>query len=379
MISDAQTSMWLQHSELTFNCFFDASTCLAQIQSVEEVGGGWLNLAYYLKLWSFLLGLGLIVTGTGLIKPTVSSIINGLYGREDARRPEAFTLFMVFIYLGSFSANFIAGTLGEKLGWHYGFMAAALGMILGVGVYILKQEKYLGDVGIQPSGKAVAGAGPLSVEEKKRIRLLLIMGAFTILYAVSFYQKGGLLNLYTRENIDMYFWGFEVPVTWLLAISTGVFVIAAPLFSRFWRYLFLQGMNVTGLHKLALGLFIMAIAYLFLIAADLTRDLAGDGKSHVMWIVATYIFFGIGDVMIWPPQIAAAASLSPARYTSFAVGAWYLTIGIGSWLTGYVGALSYSIGSTILFASISLVCAVCAGLVLLGYRRFHNMACGSTY
>ena len=191
-----------------------------------KVSGG-LLLAYHLKVWSFLVGLALIVIGTGLIKPTVSSIVSHLYDAGDNRRQAGFTIFMVSIYVGSFAANFIADTLGEKVGWHTGFTAAAIGMIIGVTAYLLGQRCYLGNVGIAPqNGPSTTNEArrPLTKEYKKRILLILLMGAFTVLYAVSFYQKGGLLNLYTKELVDRTVFGFEVPATWFLTISTGTFI-----------------------------------------------------------------------------------------------------------------------------------------------------------
>lgn len=330
----------------------------------------WLVAAYLLKVWSFLTGLALIVVGTALIKPTVSSIINGLYHRDDPMRGQAYVLFMVFIYLGSFLANFVAGTLGEKLGWHYGFTAAALGMTLGVGVYLLKQEEFLGDIGKVPSRRLAQaiqnGRTGMTVQERQRIALLLFMGCFTILYAVSFYQKGGLLSLYVRDHVNRGVGGSTLPITWLLSISTGVFMLGAPLLSRFWVLLERRGHMLTALHKLAIGLLLIALAYTVMLGAESQRG--QQGSASVLWIVATYSLFGIADIFIWPPQIAAAASLAPARLTSIVVGIWHLTIGIGSWLTGYVGAMAYTMGHASLFMALAASCAT-AGLMLLAIRH----------
>ena len=311
-IGSSNTAAILHADGLSFEALFiDAATLqpmLADAGENIEVTRS-LLLAYHLKVWSFLIGLALIVLGTGLIKPTVSSIINTLYAPEDKNRQNGFTIFMVSIYIGSFSANFIAGTLGEKIGWHVGFTAAAIGMVIGVTAYLVGQQRYLGDIGVQPQNartSAQESRPPLSKEHKQRIGLILLMGAFTVLYAVAFYQKGGLLNLYTSKLVDRTAFGFEIPTTWFLTISTGTFIIFAASINRLWQRWFPAA---DALQKLSLGLLLIACGYVVMGTADYARD--ADVGTSAIWMALTYVFFGLGDIFVWPAQIAAAAALAP--------------------------------------------------------------------
>lgn len=357
------------------------TSVVAAYPGVSDPGGflAWLRLGYVLKLWSFLLGLVLIVIGTGLIKPSVSSIVDRLYDKDDSRRQSGFTIFMVSIYVGSFTANFVAGTMGEKIGWHVGFSAAAIGMLIGIAAYVIGQKKYLGNVGMIPQAREFAHLKSthhaLDRKERRRIALLLIMGAHTVLYALAFYQKGGLLNLYAKENVDRVVLGFEIPATWLLTISTGIFIFFAPATIR---WLGRRVPNANAIAKLAMGLILIGSAYLLLAAAETLRLAAAGGESPVVWLAMTYVLFGVADILVWPAQISAAAALAPRQFVSFSVGAWYLTIGIGATLTGYVGALSSGFGHLAVFVGLAAVCSL-AGVLLIVFRpALQRLAHGAT-
>ncbi len=100
----------------------------------------------------FVMGLALIVLGTGHFKPTVSVMVGQLYSLTDPRRDGAFTIFYMGINLGAFLCVYVCGTLGEKVGWHWGFGSAAVGMIIGLSIYMLFKKSWLGDIGAAPAG-----------------------------------------------------------------------------------------------------------------------------------------------------------------------------------------------------------------------------------
>lgn len=317
-------------------------------------------------------GLGLIIAGTALIKPTVSSIVGRFYAPDDPDRERAFSMFFVFIYLGAVTANLVAGTLGERLGWHYGFGAAAVGMWLGLTVYLLKQNEYLGDIGVRPPLAEAKDRGVptrLTPEEYARLRVLALQALFTICYAIGFYQKGGLLNLFARERIDRTVAGFEIPATWLLSISTAVFIVAAPAAAAFWHRRAQHGGDVGAAGKLALGLACLGGGHWLMSLA--AADASVTGAAALGWIVATYVLFGIGDACVWPNQIALASRLAPARYSSLLIGGWYVSIGIGTYLSGHVGALAsrYTAESVFTALAIALFAAAALLLALRGTMR----------
>lgn len=323
-------------------------------------------LAYHLQSWTFMLGLVAIVAGTGLIKSTVSSIVGKLYAPGDARRDEGFGIFMACIYLGALMSNLVAGTIGELLDWHYGFAVAGIGMAAGLALYLARHEQLLGDIGkkpdrVEPSGNADDDRLPAHVQ-RGRVAVAILMSLFVVLYAMSFYQKGGLLNLETREHVDRYVLGFQLPTTWLLSISTLVFIALTLPAARLWRYLAARNKEPDVIAKLALGLAALGCGYAVFAFGLLEKSASADGRFSLWWMVGMYTLFAFGDLLVWPTQLAAVSRLAPPRHAAFAVGSWYLTIGLGSWLTATTAPINDRFG----ISAVALVLmSACAGAALL--------------
>jgi POT family proton-dependent oligopeptide transporter len=303
---------------------------------------------------SFFAGLALIVAGTALLKPTISSIIGRFFTPDDQRRDGAFAAFFVGIYIGSLGASLVVGFLGERIGWHWGFGAAGIGMTFGMVAYLCKQQPYLGDLGVLSVGSSAPGTArrALTGEQRDAIKVLLLQGVFTVAYAAAFYQKGGLLTLFAREQLDRRIGGWEIPVTWFLTVSTATFIIVVPLLARRWERLERAGRNPAACTKLGWGLMMLAIGYAVIAVPAALADDPGV-KAGWGWLVLTYVCFGIGDALVWPTQISLVSRLAPPELSAVFVGGWYITIGLGSWLTGYIGALGYTWGMGPLFAVLS--------------------------
>jgi proton-dependent oligopeptide transporter, POT family len=125
---------------------------------------GHISLAM-IGITTFYLGLALIIAGTGLLKPNISSMVGRLYVGEDRRRDAGFSIYYLGINLGAFAAPLVTGWLAQGEGfkrilaawgitpetsWHWGFAAAAVGMALGL-VQYLAGGRRLGELGYQPA------------------------------------------------------------------------------------------------------------------------------------------------------------------------------------------------------------------------------------
>lgn len=333
---------------------------------VPAAMGGDFALVYYAQALLFASGLTATVLGTGLLKPAISSVVGMLYTPGDPRRESGFGIFMVGIWVGAFIANFIAGTIGEKYGWHYGFLAAAGGMAIGFSAYILLRRRYLGDVGrlVHPVPNDERGKRrPLSSIERRNLIGLALISLFTVIYAIAFYQKGGILNLLVRDSVDRSIGGFEIPATWLLSVTTGTFVIATPFLMRLFLSAEQAGKPYDICHKVALGLLSLAAGYVFFILGVWLAP--EEGGIGIHWIIVGYVFFGIGDVFIWPPQIAMASVLAPKHLCSFVIGAWYVTVGVGSYLSGVIGAFGVEAGIYPTFFALLVMLLAATVIVLL--------------
>ncbi|MBL8265106.1 MAG: peptide MFS transporter [Steroidobacter sp.] len=334
--------------------------------AADAAGGSAVALAYHLQAWTFLLGLVGIVAGTGFIKSTVSSIVGKLYAPGDARREEGFGIFMACIYSGALFSNLVAGTIGELLDWHWGFAVAGIGMAAGLVLYLARHERLLGDIGKKPDfvqpNHVDDGTSVPSHVQWGRIAVALLMSLFVVLYAMSFYQKGGLLNIETKAHVDRFVFGFELPTTWLLSISTLVFIVLTLPAARLWRSLAARHREPDVVAKLAFGLAALACGYGVFALGLAEKAVSADGRFSLWWMVGMYALFALGDLLVWPTQIAAVSRLAPPRHAAFAVGAWYLTIGLGSWLTATTAPINDRYGiSTVAIVLMSL----CGGAALL--------------
>ncbi|MGL5839851.1 MAG: hypothetical protein ACRCY3_15265, partial [Sphingorhabdus sp.] len=115
--------------------------------------------------------------------------------------------------------------------------------------------------------------------------------------------------------------------------------------------------------KMAIGLILLSFGYVFMSGA--AGIIASGEKASGLWFAAGYLFFGLAEVFIWPPQLAVASQLAPARIQSFVVGCWFIATGVGSFLTGYVGAVGYSAGMLTLFIGLMAACIAGACIVML--------------
>jgi POT family proton-dependent oligopeptide transporter len=182
-----------------------------------------------------------------------------------------------------------------------------------------------------------------------------------------------LLNLYAHTEVDRRMGGFEIPTTWLQTISLCSFFVCIPLLARFWRRLAGSGRNPSASWKLALGIGALAVGYAILAVGESER---AAGLADIGWLVATYLLFGLGDALVWPGQISLTSKLAPARYTAFAVGAWYVCIGIGTWLAGYVGAVAAPFPFESVFVALGIALAAIAGMLALLTPRLKRLMHG---
>jgi proton-dependent oligopeptide transporter, POT family len=338
----------------------------AQIAGSSPNMEAWVIAAYRVISFSFLAGLALIVIGTGFIKATVSSIVGKLYSDDDPKREAGFTIFMVGIWFGSLSSNFIVGSIGNAYGWPAGLSAAGVGMAVGMLAYIFYQKRLLADIGRLPdkvAAKTENGAKTKLLRlDINRLIAIGIMSIFTVIYAVSFYQKGGLINLMIQERADRMIGGFEIPAPWFLSISTATFILFAPMLTGIIARLEARGWRIDVVRKQACGLCLLGAGYVFMtIAAS-----HGEGlKISPIWFFCGYILFGIAEALIWPPQIAVATKLAPVHLKSFVVGCWFIATGMGTFLSGYIASLGEDIGVTNLFTGILFTCVAGAMLLLL--------------
>ena len=314
-------------------------------------------------------GLGLLVVGNGFFKPNISTMVGGLYAPGDSRRDGAFTIFYIGINVGAFLASAVCGTLGEKYGWTWGFGSAGVGMGLGVIVFLLLANRFLGDVGKRPTAET-RQKRKAQVSQKEdpfrvqvdRVVVILVLALFVVFFWAAFEQAGGLMNLYTDAKVDRGLFGWEVPTTWFQAINPIFIIGLGPLFAEAWTRLGRKGRDPSIPAKMAMGLFLVSLGFVFMLGAS--QQSQATGKAAMFWVVAAYFFHTAGELCLSPVGLSMVTKLAPPRLASLLMGVWFLANAVANYLAGLIGGYAEQLGEFELFRAITLATAVAGGVPL---------------
>ncbi len=329
-----------------------------------------LEWAYLLTSWSFYLAIGFIILGNGLFKPNMTTLVGGLYTPTDSRRDSGFTIFYMGINLGAFLANLTAGTVGALWGWHYGFTIAGFGMLAGL-IFLLKfQARFLGNVGLEAPHAKRKREGQKKMKltrvERNRILAILVFGLFSIVFWTGFEQGGGLLNLYAFNKVDRVLFGFTVPTPWFQSLNPMFIIFFAPLISALWIGLSIKGRDPSTPLKFALALVLMGLGFVCMMVS--AREWAATGSTHMIWLVAAYLFHTLGELCISPVGLSLVNRLAPERMASMMMGVWFLSFSASGWLAGKVGAMAEALSELTIFTGLS-VASFAAALILVALNK----------
>jgi POT family proton-dependent oligopeptide transporter len=213
--------------------------------------------------------------------------------------------------------------------------------------------------------------------QRDRLWVAVVQGVFTTLHAAAFYQKGGLLNLYTRDRVDRTLLGVNIPTTWFLSVSIVIFMLATPLFAAAYLRLARRDRNPSASYKLAVGLIVLGAAYTVVGHAEAARVASDAASISAAWLIGMYVLFGISDSLVGPNQMALATKLAPGSYATFTIGVWNLTVGFGIWMAGLIGTVAERVGTLRMFSWLAVACVLAGALVLLLTPTMRRMMHGA--
>jgi POT family proton-dependent oligopeptide transporter len=341
----------------------------------------------------FFLGLLLVVLGTGLLKPNVSTLVGELYPEGGARRDAGFTLFYMGINLGAALGPLVCSTLGEKVNWHWGFAAAGVGMVCGLVQFRLTRH-HLGAIGHPPAPSpatgrdrtlALGGLGLLIVvagcllagvvvvdpvslarrttgvivglavawfawafllaglarEEKRRLAVIALLFVASAMFWSGFEQAGSSLNLFADRHTRRILPGngFEIPAGWFQSLNAGFVILFAPVAAALWMTLARRGLQPPLVAKFASGLLLLAAGFLVLVVAS--RHALASGPVWPTWLVFTYLLHTWGELLLSPVGLSSVTKLAPRRLVGQAMGIWFLATSLGNLLAGlFAGTVS---------------------------------------
>ncbi len=301
----------------------------------------------------FFAGLVLIVLGTGLLKPNISSMVGQLYAPDDGRRDAGFSIFYMGINLGALISPLVCGYLGQKIAWHWGFGAAGVGMTLGLVQYVMGGHR-LGTAGRLENPPASARAtwarvvavlvacaavlwalwdykdlvilgGTMAFfvwlvrqgrtpTERKRIGAVIVLFIFATLFWAAFEQAGSSLNLFAQRFTRKQAFGWEFPASWFQAVNSIFLVSLAPVFA--WLWVRLGRREPSSPSKFVIGLVFVGLGFL---AVAIGAHLGQGRPVSPWWLVAVYFCHTIGELSLSPVGMSAVTKLAPARLVGSAV------------------------------------------------------------
>lgn len=328
------------------------------------------------------IGLGLIIIGNGFFKPNISTIVGELYGPNDKRRDAAFTIFYMGINTGAFFSPLLIGAITDKwfaveangiieYGYKYGFLASAIGMIVGQILFNALGNRYLGDIGKKPVGKpkvstsGVVEKQKLTKKEKNRVTVIFVLAAFVVFFWAGFEQAGGALSIYTDKFIDRTIFGWEVPTSWFQSVNPLFIILLAPLVSMLWVKLSNSKRGDLPVPtKMGIGMILLGVGFIVLLFAIMQTGSDENNitvKANVMFIVFTYLFHTIGELFLSPVGMSFVSKYAPIKFASLLMAVWMASSFVANIVAGQLGAFTSSLGYFEVFAVIG------AAVIVLGF------------
>ena len=328
-------------------------------------------------------GLTALIVGNGFFKPNISTMVGQLYPANDRRIDSAFTIFYMGINLGAFFSPLVCGSMDFK----WGFLAACIGMLIGLATFIFFQKKYLiseegKEIGLPVKAldlKAILTIiGSISIIffmlnfkqmfksdidiisyfiygamiampiiiltdksltgiETKRIIVIFILAFFVIFFWGAFEQAGASLTLFADRQTDRNLFGWEMPASYFQSVNPLAVIGLAPVFTIIWGFLYARKLEPSSPKKMAIGLTLVALGYVVIAIA--VKGLGLGDKVSMWWLIALYIIHSMGELCLSPIGLSMVSKLAPLRLSSLMMGTWFLANAAANKFAGTLSAL----------------------------------------
>jgi POT family proton-dependent oligopeptide transporter len=330
----------------------------------------------------FFLGLLVIATGVGLLKPNVSALVAALYPEGGARRDAGFSIFYMGINTGAFIGPMVVPVVATAFGWRFGFALSALGMVLGVGQFLLTR-RFLGGAGLAVAPEQRGSWAPIMVlfvllavavvlvlsgwvhvdaallasfaswafsllalayfayllffagllgTERKRVLVMVALFVASVTFWAGYFQQGGSFNLFAARYTDMHILGWNAPPGVLQGADALFVIILAGVFAALWLALGRRDRDPPAGAKFGVALLLLGAGFLVMYFAG-ERVLAGH-RVLSTWLISAYFLHVCGEMCISPVGLSNMSKLVPPRFVGQAMGMWFLSLALGGVLAG---------------------------------------------
>ena len=367
-------------------------------------GGIMMSIGHFLMAFegAFLLALLALIIGVGLFKGNIASQVGGLYKANDLRRAMAFQIFYIAINVSVIAAPLISGTLGEKVGWHYGFGTAGIVMVLGVLIFLAGRPHLPAEgtsTGID-TGKAITTLGlaaviialvigvvfiagitvtllaliPLyffltrNLEQSEKVRVLALVLLIPAL-AIALLTNQEIFNAYlvwADEHFQLTFAGTTLPTSWMITLDASLSFAMLVAVALFYKWYGARRAEPDELGKIIIGSMFTIAGGLCLYMAAITQ---GGGKIGLFWPFMFHLLNSIGFAHILPVSLALFSKIAPKQLNATVIGLYYLAFFGANKIVGQVGQL-YSSIDTPTFWLIHVASAVVGLVAFILFKVF---------
>lgn len=371
----------------------------------------------------FFISMVLIILGTGLLKPNVSSIVGDIYAPGDQRRDAGFSIFYMGINLGAFISPFIVGEVGMRVSFHLGFGLAAVGMFLGLLLFVVTRKKNLGQAGLDV-------VNPLTADEKKKYlfwTVIVVIAAIIILavtipnglltfsrfstfltiiavliptmYFIVMYrspktmanERSHLLAYIPLFIASVMFWSIQEQGSTILAsyadnrtdLTIGSFTISPSLFQSLnplfiitfapvfaWLWIKLGNRQPSIPKKFALGILFAGLSFLVIL---IPGYVAGpETLVSPLWLVASYFICVLGELCLSPVGLSATTKLAPKAFAAQTMSLWFLSNSAAQAINATIVRFYTEETETLYFGTIGVMAIVLAVILFLVAPRIES-------
>ena len=300
------------------------------------LGASLMALGYFLLCFdaTFLPGIFSLLIGVGCFKGNIAAQVGDLYTIDDERRADGFQVYFLGIQLAVIVAPLVTGTLGEKIGWAWGFGSAGVAIMIGLLIYLFGRYAYPLEV-MEKRGERVVRP-PLTRKDWGVVAILV--GLLPVL-ALSIVGNNQIFNAYliwAEKDYQHVFFGMSMPISWMLSIDAVVSTVLMIGVIAFWRWYGRRWPEPSEITKMIIGTAISATAPLVLALASLTVAKTGHAVP-LWWALGFHIINDTGFSMVLPVGLALYSRAAPKGLGGIMIAVYYIHLFIGNNLVGYLG------------------------------------------
>src|SRR5260370_6508027 len=313
--------------------------------------------------------------GVGCFKGNLASQVGALYATGDNRRADAFQIYYIFINAGVIASPLIAGTLGEVYGWHYGFGAAGIGMLIGLTIYLSGRKWLPVD---SPVARKANRASKTPLTHRERMAIVTLLVPLPVL-TIAVICNQHIFNAYLvwgERSANLVFFGRKMPTTWLITLDSILSVsclAGAVVFWRLWSKKFPEPAEIT---KMGIGSIVAVTGFISLAFGAPIAASAGT-KVSMGWLITFHRLNSIGFANVFPVSLAHYARVAPAALSATIIGIFYLHLFAANNLVGWIGGFLDKMPATHFWLLHATLCGT-TGIIFLIARHFfgHLLAPG---